>query len=72
MPTKLVSQLKNILTEEQILELSELKKISNTESRQFELKKFFLNPLVFNKVSPIQDPTWVAYDIFINGKQYEF
>jgi hypothetical protein len=72
MPTKLVSQLKDILTEEQILELSELKKISNTESRQFELKKFFLNPLVFNKVKDIYDPTWVAYDIFINGKQYEF
>jgi hypothetical protein len=72
MPTKLISQLKNILTEEQILELSELKKISDTESRQFELKKFFLNPLVFNKVKDIYDPTWVAYDIFINGKQYEF
>jgi hydroxymethylglutaryl-CoA reductase len=72
MPTKLFSQLKDILTEEQLQELSELKKISNPESRQFELKKFFINPLVFNKVSHIQDPTWLAYDIFINGKQYEF
>jgi len=72
MPTKLFTQLKDILTEEQLRELSELKKISNPESRQFELKKFFLNPLVFDKVKDIYDPAWLAYDIFINGNQYEF
>jgi hypothetical protein len=72
MPTKLFSQLKDILSEDQMRELSELKQISNPELRQFSLKKFFLDPLVFDKVKDIYDPTWLAYDIFINGTQYEF
>jgi len=72
MPTKLFSQLKDILSEDLMRELSELKQISNPELRQFSLKKFFLNPLVFDKVKDIYDPAWLAYDIFINGNQYEF
>ena len=72
MSTKLFSQLKDVLSEDQMRELSELKNITNPESRQFSLKKFFLDPLVFNKVKDIYDPAWLAYDIFINGTRYEF
>lgn len=72
MPTKLFSQLKDILSEDQMRELSDLNQISNPELRQFSLKKFFLNSLVFDKVKDIYDPAWLAYDIFINAKQYEF
>ena len=42
MSTKLFSQLKDVLSEDQMQELSELKKIADPESRQFGLKKFFL------------------------------
>jgi hypothetical protein len=71
MHTKL-SQLKKVLSEEQLKQLTEFIKISENDLRQHSLKSFFHDPLVFDKVKFIHDPAWLAYDIFINGNQYEF
>ena len=71
MHTKL-SQLKKVLSEEQLNQLAEFVKISDIELKQKSLKSFFTDTLVFDKVKSIHDPAWLAYDIFINGTQYEF
>jgi hypothetical protein len=71
MRTKL-SQLKKVLSEEQLKQLAEFVKISDTELKQKSLKSFFTDPLIFDKVKSIHDPAWLAYDIFINGNRYEF
>lgn len=72
MHTKLSKQLKEILSETQMKELSRLVQIQEVEIRQHGLKSFFHDPLVFDKVKSLHDPTWLAYDIFINGHRYEF
>jgi hypothetical protein len=71
MHTKL-SQLKKVLSEEQLKQLAEFVKISDIELKQKSLKSFFTDTLVFDRVKSIHDPSWLAYDIFINGNQYEF
>ena len=56
------------------IELAELNRINATEAsefRQLKLRDFFHRPEIFSKVT-ISDPAWVSYEIFINGKNYEF
>jgi len=64
--------LKDILTEEDLHPLRIINLIENSEVRNEQLRKFFHNPLIFDKIKPTTDPTWLSYDIFINGKNYEF
>lgn len=66
--------IRTVLTEDQVKELNLLTKISDSESRQSQLKSFFHTPEIFNKVKPTIDPAWLSYQIFINSnsKAYEF
>ena len=64
--------LKSVLTEEEIQPLRIINLIENSEVRNEQLRKFFHSPLIFDKIKPTTDPTWLSYDIFINGKNYEF
>ena len=64
--------LKSILNENQLSELSSINEISNVELRHTKLKNFFHDPLVFDLIKLTVDPTWLSFDIFKNGKQYEF
>lgn len=64
--------LKSVLTEAEIQPLKIINLIENSEVRNEQLKRFFHDPLIFDKIKPMTDPTWLSYDIFINGKNYEF
>jgi hypothetical protein len=64
--------LKESLTESEIHELSAINLIADSEKRNEKLRSFFHNPLIFDKIKPTIDPAWLSYEIFINGKDYEF
>jgi hypothetical protein len=66
--------IQTVLTKEQIVILNALIKITDSESRQSQLKSFFHTPGIFNKIKPTIDPAWLSYQIFINSnsKAYEF
>ena len=64
--------LKSVLTEEEIQPLKIINLLENSEVRNEQLRNFFHSPLIFDKIKPTTDPTWLSYDIFINGKNYEF
>jgi hypothetical protein len=70
--SKFVKQLSEILDDKELLELNSINAIIDSEQRQYRLKNFFTSPLIFNKVKHIIDPSWLSYEIFINGKGYEF
>jgi len=72
MHTKLSNQLKKVLTEGELKRLLELKKATDPDLGQLGLRSFFHDPIIFDKVKTIYDPTWLAYDIFINRHLYEF
>jgi len=72
MQNKLSNQIKEHLSEKEFHQLSEIVKIPDMELRHQSLRSFFHSPLIFDKIKPIYDPTWLSYDIFINGKQYEY
>ena len=64
--------LKSHLTQAEYDELKSINNLLNLEDRQFKLKAFFHNPIRFDRIRVYYDPSWIAYDIFINGKKYEF
>lgn len=64
--------LKTTLNEKQLAELTSINEISNVEQRHIRLKNFFHTPLIFDKIKTTVDPTWISFDVFKNGKQYEF
>ena len=64
--------LKTTLNEKQLAELTSINEISNVEQRHIRLKNFFHTPLIFDKIKTTIDPTWLSFEIFKNGKQYEF
>lgn len=64
--------LKSTLTENQLSELVSINEISNVEQRHIKLKNFFHTPLIFDKIKTTVDPTWLSFEVFKNGKQYEF
>jgi hypothetical protein len=64
--------LKTKLTKVQLSELAAINNISNVDQRHTKLKNFFHNPLIFDSIKTTVDPTWLSFDIFKNGKYYEF
>ena len=64
--------LKSVLTETQLSELTSINELSFIELRHVKLKNFFHDPLIFDLIKPTVDPTWLAFHIFKNGKEYEF
>lgn len=67
-----INFLKSTLTENQLSELASINKISNVEHRHIKLKNFFHTPLIFDKIRTTIDPTWLSFEVFKNGKKYEF
>lgn len=61
---------KNLINSE-YEELKEINTLSDAD-RQQKLKDFFHKDFIFNRFKPIVDPTWLAYFIFINKRNYEF
>lgn len=74
MPNNIEILLTRILSAEEINELKQIQLISESEQRQTELKKFFIEPRRFELVKPHMDPVWLSYEIFINKGPgvYEF
>jgi len=74
MANNIEAKLKELLSKEDIESLRKIQLIKDSESRQSELKKFFIEPGRFEVISPFMDPVWLAYEIFINKttRRYEF
>lgn len=68
----LVQFLKESLNETDYRRLQELNQVKFAELRQRSLRDFFHQPEIFNLIDKSYDPSWVSYDIFINGAKYEF
>jgi len=52
---------------------SELKQIAAIEDnleRQDAFRNYFLQPEIFDTVKEIVDPSWLAYDIYLNADSY--
>ena len=64
--------LKHSLTLEEIETIKSIIKTVDSESKFTLLRDFFHDPLIFNKIKDVVDPTWLTYDIFINIHHYEF
>jgi uncharacterized protein YjbK len=74
MANNIEAKLKELLSKEEIESLRKLQLIKDSETRQSEIKKFFIEPSRFELIKPFIDPVWLAYEIFINktAKRYEF
>ena len=70
--TKIIELVKAALTKEERETLNQINKNTDSETRQRLLKEFFTSKEVFDKLKNIFDPSWISYQIFINGKGYEF
>ena len=64
--------IKEVLTQKELELLKTINEIDNTEQRHTKLRSFFHSEEIFNKIKPTIDPAWLSYEIFINGKGYEF
>lgn len=64
--------LRQILNESELRELNTHNSIVSTLERQAALREFFHRPDIFEKVQVVEDPAWISFDIFINGKHYDF
>lgn len=64
--------IKEVLTQKELELLKTINEIDNTEQRHTKLRSFFHSEEIFNKIKPTIDPAWLSYEIFINGKAYEF
>jgi hypothetical protein len=69
---KVIDFIKSILSEAELLSLTEICKLPNSELRQSKLRSFFHQPELFNKVSVEIDPSWLSYELFLNYQNYEF
>lgn len=63
---------KQQLSEEEIMKLRNINAISNRESRFVELKTFFNQPTIFNKISPTIDPMWLVNTLHTHYNEVEF
>jgi hypothetical protein len=70
--SKIVELIQSSLSKEELSFLNEINQIQDSELRQAQLRGFFHNQEVFDKVKSIADPAWLSYEIFIKGKTYEF
>lgn len=63
----------DILTTDELNDLKAIYSLYDGEDLLCNLKKFFNEPVIFYKISSLKfDPSWVAYEIFINGYRYGF
>jgi hypothetical protein len=60
------------LSADELSELNIINKTTGFEERHIQLRKFFHQQSVFDKISSFFDPAWISYEIIINGKGYEF
>lgn len=70
MVRNVVNHLQSLLNEDELNLLNEANQ--SKDERLNRLRNFFHTPTIFNKVKESIDPTWLASEIFINGKDYEF
>lgn len=56
----------------EINRLNEINQIQVAVERQDNLKTFFCQPEIFNKVKEYIDPVWLSHDIYLKCKDYEF
>ena len=72
MPT-IIDTLSSILTPEEMSDLRFMNNSKKSETKQLALRAFFLQSHIFEKISAAgYEPTRLAFEIFINGKEYEF
>jgi hypothetical protein len=71
--TTLLDMLSTILSEEEMSDLRFMHNSKKSETKQLALRAFFLQSHIFEKVKAAgYEPTRLAFEIFINGKEYEF
>jgi hypothetical protein len=71
--TTLLDMLSTILSEEEMSDLRFMHNSKKSETKQLALRAFFLQSHIFEKVQAAgYEPTRLAFEIFINGKEYEF
>lgn len=71
--TTLLDMLSTILSEEEMSDLRFMNNSKKNETKQLALRAFFLQSHIFEKVKAAgYEPTRLAFEIFINGKEYEF
>ncbi len=71
--TTLLDMLSTILSEEEMADLRFMNNSKKSETKQLALRAFFLQSHIFEKVQAAgYEPTRLAFEIFINGKEYEF
>jgi hypothetical protein len=71
--TTLLDMLSTILSEEEMSDLRFMNNSKKSETKQLALRAFFLQSHIFEKVQAAgYEPTRLAFEIFINGKEYEF
>jgi hypothetical protein len=71
--TTLLDMLSTILSEEEMSDLRFIHNSKKSETKQLALRAFFLQSHIFEKVQAAgYEPTRLAFEIFINGKEYEF
>jgi hypothetical protein len=71
--TTLLDMLSTILSEEEMSDLRFMHNSKKSETKQLALRAFFLQSHIFQKVQAAgYEPTRLAFEIFINGKEYEF
>ena len=70
--SKIIELIQSSLSKRELSFLNEINKIQDSESRHVQLRSFFHEQEVFDKIKSISDPAWLSYEIFIKGKNYEF
>ncbi len=71
--TTLLDMLSTILSEQEMADLRFMHNSKKSETKQLALRAFFLQSHIFEKVQAAgYEPTRLAFEIFINGKEYEF
>jgi hypothetical protein len=63
---------KQQLSEEEIVKLRNIHSMSNRESRLVELKTFFNQPTIFNKIATVIDPMWLVNNLHNHYNEFEF
>lgn len=62
---------KQQLSDEEIVKLRNIHSISNRESRLVELKTFFSQPTIFNKIAPTIDPMWLVNNLHNHYNEFQ-
>ena len=62
---------KQQLSEDEIVKLRNIISINNRESRLVELKTFFNQPTIFNKIAPTIDPMWLVNNLHNHCNEFQ-